>query len=64
MAHKIYALSDLHGHYEILLAMLEKIRFDSSDTLYILGDCNDRGEKAMEIYQSFSAPTQVRGMFI
>ena len=51
MAHKIYALSDLHGHYEILLAMLEKIRFDSSDTLYILGDCNDRGEKAMEIYQ-------------
>ena len=50
MAGKIYALSDLHGHYEILLAMLEKIRFDSSDTLYILGDCNDRGEKAMEIY--------------
>lgn len=51
MAGKIYALSDLHGHYEILLAMLKKIRFDDSDTLYILGDCNDRGEKAMEIYQ-------------
>lgn len=51
MAKKVYALSDLHGHYEILLAMLEKIHFDDSDTLYILGDCNDRGEKAMEIYQ-------------
>ena len=36
MAGKIYALSDLHGHYEILLAMLRKIRFDDSDTLYIL----------------------------
>lgn len=44
MAGKIYALSDLHGHYKILLAMLEKIHFDDSDTLYILGDCNDRGE--------------------
>ena len=29
MAHKIYALSDLHGHYEISLAMLETIRFDT-----------------------------------
>ena len=51
MAKKIYALSDLHGHFEILLAMLERIHFDDSDVLYILGDCNDRGEKAMEIYQ-------------
>ncbi len=50
MANKVYAISDLHGHYEIFLAMLKKIHFDSSDRLYILGDCNDRGEKAMEIY--------------
>ena len=57
MAHKIYALSDLHGHYEILLAMLEKIRFDSSDTLYILGDCNDRGERLWK-FTSLSASTR------
>ena len=36
MAGKIYALSDLHGHYEIMLAMLRKIRFDDSDTLYMV----------------------------
>ncbi len=47
---KVYALSDLHGNYDVLLAMLEKIQFCDRDTLYILGDCNDRGAKAMEIY--------------
>ena len=50
MTGKVYALSDLHGHYDALMAMLEKIRFSDSDRLYILGDCNDRGKKAMEIY--------------
>ena len=50
MKGKVYALSDLHGHYDILLSMLKKIDFKDEDTLYILGDCNDRGEKAMEIY--------------
>lgn len=48
---KTYCLSDLHGHYQILLDMLEKIRFDDSDVLYILGDCNDRGGKSFEIYE-------------
>jgi len=51
MAGRVFALSDLHGHYDIFLKMLDKIHFDSSDTLYILGDCNDRGTKAMEIYE-------------
>ena len=50
MANRIYALSDLHGHYPIFLAMLEKIHFDDTDILYILGDCNDRGSRSMEIY--------------
>ena len=44
MTGKVYALSDLHGHYEALLAMLKKIAFSDSDRLYILGDCNDRDE--------------------
>ena len=34
----IYAMSDLHGEYEKFLAMLEKIQFQDSDTLYLLGD--------------------------
>lgn len=45
MTGKVYALSDLHGHYEALCAMLKKIHFCDNDRLYILGDCNDRGRK-------------------
>jgi serine/threonine protein phosphatase 1 len=51
MAGKVYALSDLHGHFDVFMQMLDRIHFDSTDTLYILGDCNDRGPKAMEIYE-------------
>ncbi len=50
MANKTYVLSDLHGSYKILLAMLEKISFSDDDTLYILGDCCDRGTKSLDIY--------------
>ena len=38
MTGKVYALSDLHGHYDALRAMLKKIHFSDNDTLYILGD--------------------------
>lgn len=41
MAH--YVMSDIHGEADRFHAMLEKIRFSSDDTLYILGDVIDRG---------------------
>jgi len=43
MPKNIYVLSDLHGHYNIFIKMLEKINFSDDDVLYILGDCCDRG---------------------
>lgn len=51
MAKNIYVVSDLHGHFKILLKMLEKIHFTKEDELYILGDCCDRGPKSLDIYQ-------------
>lgn len=45
----IYALSDLHGRYDLYRAMLEKIKFNEKDRLYILGDCVDRGEDGLKI---------------
>ena len=40
----IYAISDIHGCYDMFLEMLDKIQFDETrDTLYILGDIMDRG---------------------
>ena len=51
MASRTFVLSDLHGHYKILLEMLKKIKFTDEDELYILGDCNDRGLSSMKIYE-------------
>lgn len=55
MPKNIYVVSDLHGHYKILLKMLEKIHFSDEDELYILGDCCDRGPKSLDIYYFINA---------
>jgi serine/threonine protein phosphatase 1 len=38
-----YVIADIHGCYEQYKALLEKINFSASDTLYVLGDVIDRG---------------------
>ena len=50
MPKNIYVLSDLHGHYNIFIKMLEIINFSDDDVLYILGDCCDRGPDSLKIY--------------
>ena len=48
----IYAISDIHGCYDMFLEMLDKIQFDETrDTLYILGDIMDRGPKVPEMFR-------------
>lgn len=37
-----YVISDIHGEYELFIKLLEKIRFTSADTLYVLGDVIDQ----------------------
>lgn len=48
-----YIMADIHGMYELYLAMLEKIRFSPEDVLYVLGDANDRGRDGIRILQDF-----------
>ena len=38
-----YAISDIHGCCREFQALLKKIHFSSSDTLFVLGDMIDRG---------------------
>ena len=45
----LYAMSDLHGHWQQYREMLQKIHFSQADTLYILGDVMDRGPEPMKI---------------
>ena len=47
----VYAMSDLHGCYDLYIKMLEKIKFSDEDTLYILGDIVDRGPDGIKILQ-------------
>lgn len=46
-----YIMSDIHGHYTEFIKMLEKIKFDESDTLYIIGDIIDRGRENLKILE-------------
>lgn len=46
---KIFAVGDIHGCYDKLVAMLDKINIDFvNDTLIFIGDYVDRGPKAFE----------------
>lgn len=45
----IYVMSDLHGCYDKYKQMLEKIKFNNEDTLYVLGDIVDRGDDGIKI---------------
>ena len=44
-----YCLSDPHGCYDLFCRLLEKIRFDGGDTLYVLGDFIDKGPDSVRL---------------
>ena len=45
-----WAVSDLHGEYELFLSILDKI--SSEDTVYFLGDACDRGPDGYDLMKS------------
>ncbi|MBO4899200.1 MAG: serine/threonine protein phosphatase [Lachnospiraceae bacterium] len=44
-----YAVSDIHGCFDELMRLMEKIGFSDEDTLYVIGDTIDRGPKPVEV---------------
>ena len=46
-----YAISDLHGQYELFKKLLEAIHFSDDDFMYVLGDAIDRGPDGIQILQ-------------
>ena len=38
-----YVISDIHGEYDKFVELLDKIKLQDTDTLYIIGDILDRG---------------------
>lgn len=49
MTQRIYVISDLHGYYDLLIKLLDKIKFSDNDILYIIGDICDRGPDSLKI---------------
>ena len=47
----VYAVSDLHGQYDLFIEGLERIGFGESDELYMIGDAIDRGPDGIRILQ-------------
>lgn len=45
----VYVCSDIHGMYDMYIQMLKKIGFKEEDTLYILGDVIDRGNRGIDL---------------
>ena len=46
-----YAVSDLHGQYDLFQKLLEVIHFSDDDFMYVLGDAIDRGPEGIKILQ-------------
>ena len=54
MKKKIFAVSDIHGEYEILIKGLKEAGFDEDNPEHLLvsvGDAFDRGENALAVYE-------------
>lgn len=45
-----YVISDIHGCYDELIRMLEKINLEDSDTLICAGDYVDKGPKTLRCW--------------
>ena len=47
----VYAVSDIHGHYDLFLRGLVEISFTAQDYLWCLGDMIDKGPDGIRILQ-------------
>ena len=51
-----YIMTDIHGHYDAMKEMLDKIGFSVNDRLICAGDYIDRGPKSYEMLQWIESP--------
>jgi len=48
-----YAVSDIHGNYDLLIKLLKKINFSKNDKLYVAGDFIDKGKNSIKLVRLF-----------
>ncbi len=50
-----YAISDIHGNYDLLIKLLKKIKFSKNDKLYVAGDFIDKGKGSIKLVRFFQS---------
>lgn len=56
----IYVISDIHGHYDQFITMLELIDLKDDDSLFILGDVIDRGPASIKLLQYIMSKPNIK----
>lgn len=56
---RTFVMSDIHGCYREYQRLLQVIRFREEDTLYVLGDCVDKGDAPMELLKDMMSRPNV-----
>jgi serine/threonine protein phosphatase 1 len=51
MSNKRLVIGDVHGHYDALSGLFEKIAPDKNDEIYFLGDLIDRGPQSSQVVE-------------
>lgn len=55
-----YCVSDIHGEYDRYIKMLNKIKFSSTDILFVIGDVVDRGGHGIDVLMDIMSRPNVK----
>lgn len=61
MKKTIFAVSDIHGHYQLTISALKEAGYDSENDNHLLivcGDITDRGQESLAVYEWLSKLTE------
>jgi serine/threonine protein phosphatase 1 len=51
MTQRRIIIGDVHGHYDALLSLIDRVALQEDDRVYFLGDLIDRGPKSAQVVQ-------------
>lgn len=61
---RVIALTDIHGHAENLMRVLEKVKYSGSDVLAVTGDVVDKGPESLRTVRCLMRLAQVRPVYV
>ena len=60
----IYVMSDIHGNMRRFRSVMNKIKLQSDDTLYVLGDVIDRHPEGIQILSELMEKKNVKMIWV